>query len=185
MKSLARCLLASVGVAVIATTPAAAQRGELQLGGLVSYGTPRSFGRGAGIVAGIGVARLLYVGVRWDRQSGSRDRVAGSQAEIATHTSLLMADLGIMLPAGDLEIVPGMSLGSMRFAQSGSEPAHVSKLVLAPGVSLHAHIAWIVAIPELQYVWAGAPGLSRPVSHRGAVATLRLVFPIELRRIRY
>lgn len=185
MKPLTRLLLLCLAGCLAGTAPASAQMGELQLGGIVSYGTPRPFARGGGVVAGIGLARLVYVGARWVYQGGSRERPAGAQADIATHTQLFTADFAAMLPVAGVEVVPGVSVGSLRFTQSGSQPTHAWALAVAPGVSLHAHVARLVAIPEIQYVWAAAPALPWAVSHRGPVAALRLVVPIELGRIRY
>jgi len=39
-------------------------------------------------------------------------------------------------------------------------------------------------IPELQYHLAGDPDLPSQVDHRGLVASLRLVIPLEIGRIR-
>ena len=183
MKSVARGVLLCLAPCVAGTAPLAAQMGELQLGGIVSYGAPRSFGEGAGLVAGIGLARLIYVGTRWVYQTGSRERPSDSQIDIATHTQRFTVDFGVMLPVGDLEIVPGVGLGALRFTQSG--PIHDAELLIAPSVAVHVHLAGMVAIPEVEYLWANPPRLPWAVPHRGPVAALRLVIPIELRRIRY
>ncbi len=185
MKPRARLVVLGLALCFACALPASAQMGELQLGGVVSYGAPRSFARGAGVVAGIGLARLVYVGARWVYQAGGRERPDGVQAEIATHTQLVTADFGTMLPVAGVEVVPGIGFGALRFTQSDSPPTHAWALAVAPGVSLHAHVAGLVAIPEIEYVWADAPRLPRAVAHRGPVAALRLVIPIELRRIRY
>jgi len=178
----ARRVLLCLAPCIAGTTPAAAQMGELQLGGIVSYGAPRSFGEGAGLVAGIGLARLVYVGTRWVYQAGSGERPDGAQIDIATHTQRFTADFGIMLPVQGLEIVPGVGLGALRFTQGTT---HDAELLIAPGLAVHVHVAGIVAIPELEYLWANPPRLPWAVSNRGLVAGLRVVIPIELRRIRY
>lgn len=165
-------------------TPAAAQMGEFQLGGTVSYGAPDAFREGIGVVAGCGIARLIYVGARWSYHTGSRQQLPGT-GDISTRAQLLTADLGLMFPAGELEIVPGLSAGAVRFRQSGAELTHATKFAIAPGLSVHIHVAGLVAIPELQYLFVGNPRLAAPVSHSGPAATLRLVIPIELRRIIY
>lgn len=185
MTSFARRVLLCLAPCIAGTTPAAAQMGELQLGGVVSYGAPRSFGTGVGLVAGIGLARLVYVGTRWVYQTGSQERPDGAQIDIATHTQRFTADFGIMLPVQGLEIVPGIGLGAVRFTQSGTDLLHDAELLIAPGLSVHVHVAGLVAIPEVEYLWANPPRLPWTVSHRGAVAGLRVVIPIELRRIRY
>lgn len=183
MKRLLRSLLPCVAAGIVWAAPAAAQMGELQLGGLVSYGAPRSFRQGIGAVAGIALARLAYVGARWVYQAGSSERPAG-QTEITTRSQLLTADLGAMLPAAGLEVVPGISVGAVRFHQSAPGRAAWA-FAFAPGLSVHGHLAGIVAIPEIQYVYSNVPRLDRPVPRRGPVAVLRLAIPIEVRRIRY
>ena len=184
MKRLPRSLLPCLAAGLVWAAPVAAQMGELQLGGLVSYGAPRSFRQGVGAVAGIGLGRLVYAGARWVYQAGSSEHPAG-QVEITTRTQLLTADLGVMLPVAGLEVVPGISLGAARYSQSAPEPVHAWEFAFAPGLSVHAHVAGIVAIPEIQYVRSNEPRLNRPVPYRGPIAVLRLAIPIELRRIRY
>ena len=90
-----------------------------------------------------------------------------------------------MIPVGALEVVPGVSLGAMRFAQhAGSARAHKVEFLAAPGVAVEVHVARVALIPELQYSLAGDPELTQPVPHRGLVASMRLVIPIEVGRIR-
>ncbi len=183
MKPLAHGLLLCLGVGWSA--PATAQMGELQLGAVVSYGAPRSFRQGAGVVAGVGLARLAYAGARWVYQAGSRERPEGTEGDIVTRTQLYLADFGAMLPVAGLEIVPGVSCGAVRFTQSGGDRPPAWELAAGTGLSVHAHVAGLVAIPELQYLWSGTPRLAWPVPHSGVLYGLRVVLPIELKRIRY
>lgn len=181
---LAPLALFALAAALAFPAPAAAQMGELQLGGTASYGAPDAFREGAGVVAGCGIARLIYVGARWSYHAGSRQRIPGT-GDISTRAQLLTADVGLMFPTGELEIVPGVSAGAVWFRQSGPEGTHTTRFAIAPGLSVHIHVAGLVAIPELQYLFVGNPRLAAPVSHSGPAATLRLVIPIELRRIIY
>lgn len=180
MRGVAPCLLLWAGCAA----PAAAQHGELQFGGVVSYGLASSFREGAGAVAGIALGRLAYVGLRWVYQGGSTDG-GGAGAAVTNRTRLFTMDLGLMLPVGGVEIVPGMALGAARFSQRGATPAHATEFVIGPALSIHAHVGGIVAIPEIQYLVAGHPDLPRPAATRSLVAGFRVVFPVEVQRIRY
>lgn len=176
----ALALVAALGATAL---PALSQQGEIQLGVTTSYGAPRAFGVGAGAVAGVVLGRLVYAGVRWVYQQGSTESLA-SGPEVTTRAQLFMLDLGAVLPAGAVEIVPGVSLGVARFGQHGSSTRRASEFVTAPGISLHAYLGGLVLIPELQYYLAGNPEYSVPVDHRGAVGSLRVVIPIEVGRIR-
>ena len=169
----------------IVAAPAAAQHGELQLGGVVSYGTSSSFHQGAGAIAGIALGRLAYVGMRWVYQTGDTYRDDATATNVSNRTQLFMMDLGLMLPMRGVEIVPAVSLGAMKFTQRDPVVAHASEFVIAPGLSVHAHVGGVVAIPEIQYLAAGHPDLRWPTDHRSMVAALRVVIPFEVRRIRY
>lgn len=167
--------------------PLAAQHGEVQLGAVASYGTPDSFGRGAGVVAGIAIGRLVYVGFRWVHHQGGSHDLAGEAdtADVVTRARLFLGDLGLIIPVRGLEVVPGVSLGASRYTQSHSAPRHATEFVIAPGIAVHTYVAGLVLIPEIQYYVCGAPELRWRADHRGAVASLRLVIPIEVGRIRY
>ncbi len=184
MRRLRRSLVPCLAAGLVWAAPGAAQMSELQLGAIVSYGAPRSFRQGVGAVAGIALGRVAYFGARWVYQAGSQERPTG-QGEVTTRTQLLTADGGVMLPFAGVEVVPGISVGAVRYAQSSADQAPTWEVAFAPGLSLHAHVAGIVAIPEIQYLRSSVPRLDRPVPYRGTVAALRLVIPFEVRRIRY
>jgi hypothetical protein len=156
-----------------------AQLGELQVGLSASYGTADAYGPGAGLVLGVATGRLAYAGLRWTYHTGA------TTAGVTTRAQAFALDLGIVIPVGELEVVPGVSLGAMRFAQhAGSGRAHKVEFLAAPGIAAELHVARVALIPELQYSLAGDPELTQPVQHRGLVASLRLVIPIEVGRIR-
>lgn len=185
MRALGRAL-ALAAVLGASARPASAQQGEIQLGVTTSYATPRAFGPGGGAVAGVVLGRLVYTGVRWVYQRGSTESVASGTGpvEVSTRAQLFMLDLGAMLPAGAVEIVPGFSLGVARFVQRGTGTTRATEFVAAPGLAVHAYLGGLVLIPELQYALAGNPDFAVPVDHRGTVVSLRVVIPIEVGRIR-
>jgi hypothetical protein len=156
-----------------------AQLGELQVGVSASYGTADAYGPGAGLVLGVATGRLAYAGLRWTYHTGA------TTAGVTTRAQAFAVDLGVVIPVGALELVPGVSLGAMRFAQhAGSARAHKVEFLAAPGLAVEVRVARVALIPELQYSLAGDPELAQPVQHRGLVAALRLVIPLEIRRIR-
>lgn len=171
-----------------------AQLGEVQLGSVVSYGTAAPYRIGAGVVLGIAAGRLAYLGARWTYQAGSTEPVTAPapSTEVRNRVQLFAADIGLLFPAGVLEVVPGGTLGVAWFAQRTGGPGaaaavsrHALELVGGPSLSVQAHVAGLVLIPEVQYQWAGDPELPWRVSHRGLVASLRVVIPFEVDRIRY
>jgi hypothetical protein len=160
-------------------SPLVAQLGEVQFGALASYGRGDAFGAGAGLVLGVAPGRLAYVGLRWTYQAGT------TKAGVTNRVQVFATDLGVEIPAGALEVVPGLSLGALRFAQRAAGVSrHATEFLAAPGAAVELHLARVALIPELQYVLAGDPELPSPVGHRGAVASLRLVIPLEVGRIR-
>lgn len=174
--------------ALLAMLPghALAQHGEVQLGAVASYGAPTSLRQGVGVAAGVAMGRLLYVGMRGVHHAGSTRAVAdAASGNLRNSSQLLLADIGLMVPVGPLEIVPGVALGAMRFNQRASETTHATTFVFAPGLSVHARVAGLVVVPEVQYVVARNPRLAFPAPHRGAIAAVRVVFPFEVGRIRY
>jgi hypothetical protein len=174
--------------ALMATLPAhtLAQHGEVQLGVVTSYGAPSSLRLGVGVIAGVALGRLLYVGVRGVHHAGTTRAVAsGASSNLKNNAQLLLADIGLMMPVGPLEVVPGIALGAMRFTQRDRETTHATKLVVATGLSVQARLGGLVVVPEVQYYAARHPHLAFAAPHRGAVVAVRVVFPFEVRRIRY
>lgn len=184
-------------VAVLTCLPSAAypQLGEVHLGSVVSYGTAAPYGVGAGLILGVAAGRLAYLGLRWAYQTGNTESAGGAATpiEVTNRMQVFAADLGLLFPAGALEIVPGASVGVARFAQRSAGPTggpltgseHATEFFAAPGLSVQAHVIGLVFIPEMQYYLVGNPDLSWPVSYRGPVASLRVVVSFEVDRIRY
>ena len=186
-----RLLQAGTLSVALACVPAAthAQLGEVHVGALLSYGLPNNFGPGVGLVVGVAAGRVAYLGLRWTYLTGETIATGGptTPVEVTSRVQVFAADLGILFPVGQFEIVPGASLGWARFAQrvvpaGGGSPVreHGTKFFAAPGVWVQARLAGLLVIPELQYYLAEDPELSRPVSRRGLVASLRLVVPFEI-----
>jgi len=175
----------------LVTATAGAQLGEFQAGGVASYGTGKPFGRGAGLVVGVAPGRLAYVGLRWTYHAGMTEQrdSGGPSTEVKTRVQVFAMDLGLQIPIGRLELVPGVSIGMVQFVQRTQAPAGagsgISKeFFAAPGISVEMRAARVAVIPELQYVLAGHPELPWSVQRRGLVASVRLVFLAEVRRIR-
>lgn len=186
------CLLA--GVLGLAASPAAAQIGEVQLGAIASYGTGMAARPGAGLVFGVAAGRVTYVGLRWTYfgTATTTQGPAASPSEVRNRHQVFALDLGVLIPEGQLEVVPEFSIGVARFAQ-GSRPVaggvesadHKTELFAAPGVAVEVHAFHLVIISEAQYCFAGKPELPWPAEHHGLMGSLRLVIPFEARRIRW
>ena len=167
------------------------QLGEVHLGPVVSYGGAAPYGLGAGLALGVAAGRLAYVGLRWTYQTGRTQPAAppSTTVDVRSRVQLFTADLGLQVPVGGLEIVPGGTLGVAWFAQRAGGPTagsqRATELVGGPSLSVQVHMAGLVVIPEAQYQWAGDPDLPSPVAHSGPVASLRVVIPFEVDRIRY
>jgi len=175
-----RVRLALGGAALLGAAPAAGQIGELHLGVVATYGTPATYGPGAGLVAGVAPGRLVYVGLRWTYQVGA------PSLHVRNRVQSYAVDLGVQIPAGALEIVPSMSLGVLRFAQrTPAASRHSTEFLAAPGLAVEIPVARIAVIPEIQVYLAGSPALLQPVTHRGVLASLRIVVPIEISRFRW
>jgi len=180
-------------VALLCHIPAAlaAQLGELQIGVVGSYSPWDPHRGGTGLVVGVAPGRVMYVGLRWTYDFGNTGVVAtpGGPAQVRTRTQVFAADLGVLIPKGSVEIVPSVSFGIVQFAQrsssAGSSVFRGSKEFLAaPGLALQVSVAGVALIPELQYYITGRPPLLQPVQRGGVVASVRLVFLREIRRIR-
>jgi hypothetical protein len=190
------CLL--VGSLTIVASPAPAQLGELQVGGVGTYGTGEPYGAGAGLVLGVNAGRLAYIGLRWIYQTGTTELLgpASPPTEVTNRIQVFALDLAVHIPVGRIEVVPGLSVGVARFAQRARAPApgggsavidaHKVEFMAAPGVSVEFPVGPVSLLPELQYSFAGSPStLPRRVQHRGLLASLRLVITFEVGRIRY
>jgi hypothetical protein len=165
--------------ALFLTSSLLAQLGEVHVGLVASYGTGEAYAPGAGVVVGVAAGRLAYVGLRWVYHRGT------TTAGVTNRAQVYAVDLGVLIPVGALEVVPGLSLGAVRFAQRAPGIAdHATEFLAAPGVSVEVPAGRVAVIPELQYHLAGDPDLPLQVDHRGLVASLRLVIPLEIGRIR-
>jgi hypothetical protein len=164
---------------LLLTSALLAQVGEVQFGVVASAGTGAAYGPGAGAVLGVAAGRLAYVGLRWAYHQGT------TQGGVTSRAQVFAVDLGVLIPVGALEVVPGLSFGAVRFAQRAPGIAdHATEFLAAPGVSVEVQVWRVALIPELQYHLAGEPALPSPVDHRGLVGSLRLVIPLEIGRIR-
>ncbi len=160
-------------------TPGFAQLGELQAGVVASHGTAEAYGPGGGLVLGVATGRLAYVGLRWLYYAGA------TAAGVTNRVQDVAVDLGVMIPVGKLDVLVGASLGAARFAQRvGGAWVRKVEFLAAPGVAVEMRVAGVALIPELQYNLSGDPDFVHPVQPRALVASLRLVLPIEVGRIR-
>jgi len=180
MRRAARLCLGVGGVALLHATPVAGQVGELHLGVVASYGTPRTYGPGVGLVVGVAPGRLVYVGARWSYQAGA------TTLQVRNRVQAFAADLGVQIPVGSLEVVPSLSLGALLFAQrEAGITTRSTEFLAAPGLSVEIPVARVALIPELQFYLAGSPNLPQRVTHRGLLASVRLVVPIEVSRFKW
>lgn len=186
------CLL--VGILGLAASPAAAQVGEVQLGVIGSYGTGMAAQPGAGLVFGVAAGRVTYVGLRWTYfgTATSTQGPVAAPTEVRNSHQVFALDLGVLIPEGQLEVVPEFTIGVARFAQHSRPVAggvgsadHGTELLAAPGVAVEVHALRLVLITEVQYCFAGKPDLPWPAEHHGLMGSLRLVIPFEARRIRW
>jgi hypothetical protein len=177
-------------------SPARAQLGEVHLGAVVAYGAADSHGPGAGIVVGVAAGRITYVGLRWVYHAG-RETTAASPTgavDVRSRGQVFTFDLGVLLPVGAFEVVPGVSVGAVRYTQrarpvagggAASSRTHATEFYAAPGLAVHVRVARLLVIPELQYALAGDPAMPWPVTDHGIAASLRIVVPFEVGRIRH
>ena len=173
----------------------AAQLGEAQFGAIGSYGTSSAWHGGAGLIAGVGAGRLIYVGARWVYYFGSSaaQTDTGGTFQVRDRAQIFAADVGLQYPLGPAELVAGVTIGAMRFAQQaepvspGTGPPQSSSRVeflLAPNLSVQLRVSRLLLIPEFVYSFAGSPDQRWPVDHHGPIFSLRVVMPFEVQRIR-
>ena len=173
----------------------AAQLGEAQFGGIVSYGTSSAWRGGAGLIVGVGAGRLIYVGTRWVYHFGSSavQTDTGGTFQVQDRAQTFASDVGLQYPVGPAEVVAGVTIGAMRFAQQAEPvsptagPAQSSSRVeflLAPNISAQLRVSRFLLIPEFVYSFAGSPDQRWPVDHNGPILSLRVVMPFEVQRIR-
>jgi hypothetical protein len=188
------------GVAVVlgqALLPSdlAAQLGEAQFGAIASYGTGSAWHGGAGLIAGVGAGRLIYVGARWVYYFGSSavqtDPGGGGTFEVRDRAQIFAADVGLQYPVGAAEVVAGVTIGAVRFSQQseptgGGTPQSSARVefLFAPNFSAQLRVSRFLLIPEFVYSFAGSPDMRWPVDHQGPILSLRVVIPFEVQRIR-
>ncbi|HET9384345.1 MAG TPA: hypothetical protein VFO67_04295 [Gemmatimonadales bacterium] len=179
---------------VLLTADLAAQLGEAQFGVIGSYGTSSAWHGGAGLIAGVGAGRLIYVGARWVYYFGSSavQTDPGGTFEVRDRAQIFAADVGLQYPLGATELVAGVTIGAVRFAQR-AEPVSATgtpqsssgvEFLLAPNCSVQLRVSRFLLIPEFVYSFAGSPDLRWPVQHQGPLLSLRVVMPFEVQRIR-
>lgn len=173
----------------------AAQLGEAQFGGIASYGTGSAWHGGAGLIAGVGAGRLIYVGARSVYHFGSSavQTDTGGTFQVRDRAQTFAADVGLQYPVGAAELVAGVTIGAVRFAQnaepvsSGTGAPQSSSRVeflMAPNVSVQLRVSRFLLIPEFVYSFAGSPDMRWPVDSKGPILSLRVVMPFEVQRIR-
>lgn len=173
----------------------AAQLGEAQFGAIASYGTGSAWHGGAGLIAGVGAGRLIYVGARWVYYFGSSavqtDPGGGGTFEVRDRAQIFAADVGLQYPVGAAEVVAGVTIGAVRFSQQseptgGGTPQSAARVefLFAPNFSAQLRVSRFLLIPEFVYSFAGSPDLRWPVDHQGPIFSLRVVLPFEVQRIR-
>jgi hypothetical protein len=178
-----------VAILAVPGATAAAQFGEVQVGLVASYGSAEIFGPGAGAVLGVTPGGLAYIGLRWTYHAGFTEAVA--ETTVTNRVQAFAVDLAVRLPAGRLDIVPGLSLGALRFSQQAREDGGARRSNIAtefsasPGLAMEIHGGGMVFIPQLQYCVAGNPDLRYPTPHNGFVASIRIAAALEIRRIRH
>jgi hypothetical protein len=169
------CLL--VGSLTIVASPAPAQLGELQVGGVGTYGTGEPYGAGAGLVLGVNAGRLAYIGLRWIYQTGTTELLgpASPPTEVTNRIQVFASDLAVHIPVGRVEFVPGLSVGVARFAQRARAPALAAerrhrrcRFMAAPAC---VEFPGPVSLSRSAIQLRGQPvHLPRRVQHRGLLA---------------
>ena len=186
------CVL--VGVFLVPASPAAAQLWEVHLGPVASYGAAVAFGPGAGALVGLAPGRFAYAGLRYMYYAGSTTPVgtAPSATEVRNRVQLFGVDLSLMIPAGRVDIMPGVGFGAAQFTQdtravgaAGSwQSSRTTEFFAAPGAAVEVSLGRIALVPELQYGLSTQPRLAYPVQPQGLLASVRIVMTFEIDRIR-
>ena len=172
-----------------------AQLWEVHVGGVAGYGTAAALGTGTGALVGLAPGRLAYAGLRWTRYAGSTTLVgaAPTQTEVRSRAQVYTVDLSLMIPAGALEVLPGVGFGAASFRQdsrpggAASTPwqtTSATEFFASPGVAAKVSLGRFALIPEVQYSLATQPRLSYPAPHNGLLASVRVVMTFEIDRIR-
>jgi hypothetical protein len=173
----------------------AAQLGEAQYGVIASYGTSSAWQGGAGLIVGVGAGRLIYIGARWVYYAGSSavQTDTGGTFEVRDRAQTFAADVGLQYPVGPAEVVAGVTIGAVRFAQR-AEPVSPGtgapqsstrvEFLMAPNLSVQLRVSRFLLIPEFVYSFAVSPDLRWPVDHKGPLLSVRVVMPFEVQRIR-
>ncbi|HSE46912.1 MAG TPA: hypothetical protein VLA89_16455 [Gemmatimonadales bacterium] len=173
-----------------------AQLGEAQFGGIASYGTSRAWHGGAGLIAGVGAGRLIYVGARWVYYFGSSavQTDTGGTFDVRDRAQIFAADVGLQYPLGATELVAGVTIGAVRFGQraepvspgtgAAAQSSSGVEFLLAPNLSIQLRVSRFLLVPEFVYSFAGSPDLRWPVGSKGPIFSLRVVTAFEVQRIR-
>jgi hypothetical protein len=173
----------------------AAQLGEAQFGAIASYGTGSPWHGGAGLIAGVGAGRLIYVGARWVYYFGSSavQTDTGGTFQVRDRAQTFAADVGLQYPVSAVELVAGVTIGAVRFAQQAEPvspgtgaPQSSSRVefLLAPNFSVQLRVFRFLVIPEFVYSFVGSTDLRWPVDNQGPILSVRVVMPFEVQRIR-
>ena len=175
-------------------SPAAAQLWEVHLGAVGSYGSADAHGAGIGPVIGVMPGRLLYAGLRWTYFAGTTatDSSTATTTDIRNQAQTLSLDLGLVIPKGPTEIMPGVGIGLTRFVQdaraSGSgaawQTSTATELLITPGIAVLIPFGRMAIIPEVQYALCPHPRVPFPMDHQGLLLSVRTVITFETDRIR-
>lgn len=179
--------MCALWVVAVAAAPGRAQLAEFQAGVVAGYGNAPAYGPGAGLAVGIAPGRLAYVGLRWTYYFGVTERRGVAATAVRTKAQVIAVDLGVQIPAGMLEVMPGVSVGWNQFTQRVQQPTasgNSKEFFGAPGVAVELRLGRLALIPELQYSFAGSPDLPWHVKHQGLLLSVRCVFLAEVKRIR-
>lgn len=184
----------ALGQALLPAT-LAAQLGEAQFGVIASYGTASAYHGGAGLIAGVGAGRLIYVGARWVYYFGSSavQTDTGGTFDVRDRAQTFAFDVGLQYPVGAVEVVAGVTIGAVRFAQQAEPvtpgtgaPQSSSRVdfLLVPNFSFQLRVSRFLVIPEFMYSFAASPDMRWPMDNKGPLLSIRVVTAFEVQRIR-